>query len=83
MNTLTELGRRMEELSGRMEEFPQRHRKCEKNQTELKNNRNENDTRGTQQFSLESVESISHLENTVVKIIQQEKIKETKDRRTV
>lgn len=54
-------------------EFPQRHRKCKKNQTELKNNRNEDDTRGTQQFRLENVGRISHLENTAVEIIQQKK----------
>ena len=70
-----------EENGGTEWEFPQRHRKCKKNQTELKNNRNENDTRGTQQFRLENVEWIGHLENTAVEIIQQEKETETKDRR--
>ena len=66
-----------EENGGTEWEFPQRHRKCKKNQTELKNNRNENDTRGTQQFRLENVEWIGHLENTAVEIIQQEKETET------
>lgn len=70
-----------EENGGTEWEFPQRHRKCEKNQIELKNNRNENDTRGTQQFRLENVEWIGHLENTAAEIIQQEKETETKDRR--